>query len=130
MEQQSNVLILKKEVESYAYQFIHQDMDFDMKFDVIIGNPPYHIQDGSGNEGKAYKQIYNLFVEQSMKLKPRYLCMITPSRWFVTGKGLDSFRKNMLSSRNFKTLVHPKTLVTFLNHNLLWVVFLFYGHTV
>jgi len=92
--------------ESYAYQFIHQDMDFDMKFDVIIGNPPYHIKDGSGNDGNAYRQIYNLFVEQSMKLKPRYLCMITPSRWFVTGKGLDKFRKNMLSSRNFKTLVH------------------------
>jgi site-specific DNA-methyltransferase (adenine-specific) len=92
--------------ESYAYQFIHEEVDFDMKFDVIIGNPPYHIKDGSGKDGNAYTQIYNLFVEQSIKLKPRYLCMITPSRWFVTGKGLDKFRKNMLSSRNFRTLVH------------------------
>ena len=100
--------------ENFAYYFIHQPIPFDMKFDVVIGNPPYHIKDGSGKGGEAYKQIYGLFVEQAMKLKPRYLCMITPSRWFIGGKGLDSFREKMLSSKNFRELVHfPKASEVF-----------------
>jgi site-specific DNA-methyltransferase (adenine-specific) len=90
-------------LENYAYQFIHEKVPTNMKFDVVVGNPPYQIQ--SEGFGAQATPIYQLFVEQAFRLKPRYVAMIIPSRWFAGGMGLNAFRKRMLESTKFTNLV-------------------------
>jgi site-specific DNA-methyltransferase (adenine-specific) len=98
-------------LETHAYAFIHTDdiqsrlaeiFGGSMQFDVIIGNPPYQLASEGGTRDIP---IYNKFVESALALDPRYLMMVTPSRWFAGGLGLDGFRDRMLNDKRIRVLV-------------------------
>ena len=94
--------------ENHAYAFIHLTEVFpDMQFDVIIGNPPYHIDDGG--HGASAKHIFHHFIRRAKELNPKHLSMIVPARWYAGGKGLDEFRAEMIADRQISHLVdYPK----------------------
>ena len=107
------ILDREAELENYAYAFIHTDniktrlaeiFGSNMQFDVIIGNPPYQLNDGGG-DGSSATPLYHRFIEQAIQLEPRFLSMVVPSKWFSGGKGLDEFRAKMLSDQRIRYLI-------------------------
>jgi len=99
-------------LETHAYAFIHTDniktrmtelFGDEMQFDVIVGNPPFQLNDGG--YGTSAAPIYQLFVEKAFDLEPRYAVFVTPSRWMAGGKGLDGYRAKMLADKRLRNIV-------------------------
>lgn len=111
----------EEELENYAYAFIHFEeiktsiakvFGGEMQFDIVIGNPPYQMKGGAG--GSSDSSIYHLFVNQAIKLGPRYVSMVVPSRWMAGGRGLDEFREHMLGDGHLRILVdYPDSSAAF-----------------
>ena len=100
-------------LETYAYAFIHTDdvnartaqmFGAAMHFDVIIGNPPYQLREENSGEGNSASPIYQKFVTAAQAMDPRYVVMVTPTRWIAGGKGLDDYRAKMLGDRRLRSL--------------------------
>ena len=99
-------------LETHAYAFIHTNniktrmtelFGEAMQFDVIVGNPPFQLNDGG--YGSSAAPIYQLFVEKAFDLEPRYAVFVTPSRWMAGGKGLDGYRAKMLADKRLRHIV-------------------------
>ncbi|MBQ0030899.1 MAG: Eco57I restriction-modification methylase domain-containing protein [Bacteroidales bacterium] len=89
-----------------------------MKFNAIVGNPPYQELDGGGT-GAAATPIYNLFVDVAKTIAPSYFSMIMPARWYNGGRGLDDFRRNMLDETHIcKLFDYPNPKECFPNTNI------------
>jgi site-specific DNA-methyltransferase (adenine-specific) len=101
--------IQRDDRDNYAYGFIHQDgkekieRSMGMKFDVIVGNPPYQME--ADAEGQNVVPLYNTFVKEAIALNPRYITMVIPSRWVAGGKYLDEFRTAMLRDKRVRQIV-------------------------
>lgn len=79
----------------------------EMKFDFVIGNPPYQEEDG-GAQASA-RPVYQHFFKESIKISDN-VELIMPTRWYTGGKGLDEFRNDMLNDNHIKTLYdYPHT---------------------
>ena len=77
-----------------------------MQFDVVVGNPPYQLgQSGGDAVGGFAMPVYHRFVQSAKTLDPRFVVMVTPSRWFAGGRGLDEFRAEMLGDARLRELV-------------------------
>lgn len=110
-----------EDLETHAYAFIHTDdikkrvneiFGDNMHFDLVIGNPPYQLSDGGHNASAS--PIYQLFVESAKDLDPEHVVMVTPSRWFAGGKGLNDYRDEMLHDHRLRALVdYPKLYEAF-----------------
>lgn len=99
-------------LETHAYAFIHTNdikarieelFGAPMQFDVVIGNPPFQLDDGG--HGASAAPIYQLFVEKALDLSPKYAVFVTPSRWMAGGKGLDRYRERMLSDKRMRKII-------------------------
>ena len=75
-----------------------------MKFDAVVGNPPYQEMGGSGGTNDA--PVYQHFALSAERMQPRYISFIIPSRWFSGGREnlLADFRSNMLSNRSISKM--------------------------
>ena len=77
--------------------FWHINENQNMKFDAIVGNPPYQVMDGGA--GVSAIPVYNKFVDFAKKIRPLYISMIMPAKWYNAGRGLEQFRYEMLNDK-------------------------------
>ena len=80
-----------------------QEGSTSMKFDYVIGNPPY--QEVDGGSGASATPVYNKFIEETKTLNPTAMSFIIPAKWYSGGKGLDKFREQMLNDKRMAVLV-------------------------
>ena len=94
--------LFTEKVRNSGQYWKNYEIEKTMKFNAIVGNPPYQIMDGG--TGGSSTPVYNRFVEIAQQVEPEYLSMIMPARWYAGGKGLDDFRDAMLSDKHIRVL--------------------------
>ena len=91
-----------KDVVRGQYFWHNKNAEKEMKFNAIVGNPPYQVMDGG--IGSSAVPVYHHFVNVANRIDPQYVSLIMPAKWYSGGRGLDSFRQSMLSDRSISHL--------------------------
>ena len=91
---------IEKVVKGHSYW--KSNFDDHMKFNAVVGNPPYQVNDGSGAAADSAIPVYQHFVAVSKQINADYISLIMPSKWMVGGRGLKTFRQEMCSDFNIK----------------------------
>lgn len=81
---------------------VHDLVGQNVKINAIVGNPPYQIMDGGTDRGAI--PIYHHFASISKQVKPQYISLIMPARWYAGGRGLDEFREQMMNDASLSVL--------------------------
>ena len=80
----------------------HNKFNEMIKFNAVVGNPPYQQMDGGTDRGAI--PVYNHFVEASIKTGSTLISMIMPARWYAGGRGLEDFRSIMMEDKHLRVL--------------------------
>ncbi len=80
-----------------------------IEFNAVIGNPPYQVKQASDNDAANSSMagaIYPLFIDLAIELSPKYVSLITPSRWMSkTGRGIsDTWVDEKLNCNHYISL--------------------------
>lgn len=84
-------------------EVLNEEFGRDMKFDVVIGNPPYQENTGGGNGGGA-NTLYDKFVLHGIELADKYVSFITPARWYTDESRVKDLKNKLISTRNMREL--------------------------
>ncbi len=72
-----------------------------MKFDAVVGNPPYQI----GTDTNFATPVYNLFIDAAISLHPNVVTLIHPARFlFNAGATPKDWNQKMLNDPHFNVL--------------------------
>lgn len=96
---------LIKTIKSQGY-WEHSDNSNVMKFDAIVGNPPYQLAGAAGGNNDA--PIYQHFAMLASDVSSKYVSMILKANWTSSTGGrenlLQSYRTHMLQGKHLKKL--------------------------
>jgi len=86
------------------------ELEDNMKFNAIVGNPPYQVISHDGPQASQATPVYHYFVNIARRLSASYVSMIMPARWYSGGMGMNDFRTSMLNDKHLALIVDfPKS---------------------
>lgn len=88
---------------------LNKEFGKEMKFDVVIGNPPYQENTGGGTGIGTGSALYDKFIQNAEKIAP-LTCMIVPMRWMMCGaQGVNKeWAYKEIHSKKYKELAYYK----------------------
>ncbi|MBQ9184345.1 MAG: Eco57I restriction-modification methylase domain-containing protein [Bacteroidales bacterium] len=105
---QPNLFINK--VQNGINYWNNKELEENMKFNAIVGNPPYQVISHDGPQASQATPVYHYFINIARRLNASYVSMIMPARWYSGGMGMNDFRSSMLNDKRLSLIVDfPKS---------------------